>query len=119
MTPDKVALDERLADVGWGVLLITIGVIGLLPAGQVPHGTWLIAAGLILLSLNAVRYFNGIRMRGFSLIVGILVLLAGLGEFFGLDLPLFAIALILIGGSCLFRRPLATDSTSPASQNCC
>lgn len=73
----KAALDARLESVGWGVLLITIGTIWLLPEKQIPQGSWLIAAGLILLGLNVIRYFNGIRMSGFSLVLGTLALLAG------------------------------------------
>ena len=45
----KAALNRRLEGIGWGVLLISIGTIWLLPEKQVPQGSWLIAAGLILL----------------------------------------------------------------------
>ena len=99
----KVALNKRLEDFGWGVLLITIGTIWLLPEKQVPQGSWLIAAGLITLGLNAIRYFNGIKMVGFSLVVGGLALFAGLGAFFSLKLPLLAIALIVIGACSLLK----------------
>ena len=116
MTTQLVDLDKRLDDIGWGVLLVTTGTIWLLPDKQVPHGSWLIAAGLIMLGLNAIRYFNQIRMNGFSLIVGTLVLLAGLGEFFSVNLPLFAIALILIGVCSFMKRLHANHSTAPG---CC
>lgn len=112
----KAALNRRLEDYGWGVLLITIGTIWLLPEGLVPKGSWLIAAGLILLGLNAIRCFNAIAMNSFSLVVGTLALLAGLGEYFGLKMPLFAIALIVIG-ACILLKPVLekspTSGTSP------
>ncbi|HET7441390.1 MAG TPA: hypothetical protein VFJ47_08815 [Terriglobales bacterium] len=119
----KAALNRRLEGFGWGALLIVIGTIWLLPESQVPHGSWLIAAGLILLGLNAVRCINGIAMRGFSLIAGFIALTMGLGEFFGLKLPLFAIVLIMVGAGILLKMMLEKDSASisPAGRgwSCC
>ena len=116
-------LNKRLENIAWGAILVTIGTIGLVPQ-YVPHGTWLIAAGLILLGLNVVRYLNKIAMRGLSLVLGILALLAGLGEAFGVDLPLFAISLIVIGGCILLkpvleREPESAEAfgQSPASES--
>jgi membrane-bound ClpP family serine protease len=116
----KVELDRRLVDVGWGVLLTTIGIVWLLPEKHVPAGSWLIAAGLIMLGLNVIRYFNGIQMSSFSLIVGILAMLAGLGEIFSVDMPLLAIALIAIGAWMLLK-PLVERNTvsSPRQRWCC
>lgn len=115
----RVALNKHLEDIGWGVLLITIGTIWLVPVKLIPQGSWLIAAGLIMLGINAIRYFNGIKMSGFSLVVGILALFAGVGAFFSLNLPLFAIALIVIGACMLLKPLLEKDSTSPATQGWC
>jgi len=115
----KVALSKRLEDFGWAVLLIAIGTIWLMPEKLIPQGSWLIAAGLIMLGLNAIRYFNGIEMVGFSLVAGILALLAGLGEFFGLTLPLFAIALIVIGVVILLKPLLEKNSISAVGRRWC
>ena len=115
----KAALSKRLEDVGWAVLLIAIGTIWLMPQTLMPKGSWLIAAGIIMLGLNVIRYFNRIEMVGFSLVAGILALLAGLGEFFGLTLPLFAIALIVIGAVILLKSLLEKNSISAAGQNWC
>ena len=117
----RVALERRFEDLGWGVLLLAVGIIWLLPEKHVPHGSWLIAAGLIMLGLNAARFFSGIRMSGFSLVVGTLALIAGLGEFFGFGLPLLPIALIVIGACSLLKPLLQKDSTSTAGHRwrCC
>jgi len=114
----KVALSKRLEDFGWAVLLIAIGTIWLMPEKLMPQGSWLIAAGLIILGLNAIRFFNGIEMVGFSLVAGILALLAGLGQFFGLTLPLFVIALIVIG-IILLKSLLDGKSISAADHDWC
>ncbi len=118
-TARKAALNERLEGIGWAILLITMGTIWLLPETQVPSGTWLIAAGVILLGLNAVRAANGIRMSGFSLGVGVLALLAGLGEHYNIKLPLFPIALILIGVCLLFGAFRGKGISAPGCGWCC
>ncbi len=117
----RVALERRFEDCGWGVLLIAVGAIWLLPENHVPHGTWLIAAGLIMLGLNAARFFRGLRTSGFSLVVGILALIAGLGELFRIEVPLIPIALIVIGAYSLLR-PLRRKESACATGSgwgCC
>ncbi len=117
----QVALERRFDDFGWGVLLIALGTIWLLPQEHVPHGTWLIAAGVIMLGLNAARFLSGIRMSGFSLVAGILALIAGLGEFFSLGVPLLPIALIVIGVLSFFKPQLDKNSRSASGRgwSCC
>lgn len=106
----KSTLDKYLEDIGWGLFLIATGCILLVPAQLVPQGTWLIGTGLIMLGLNGVRYFNGIKMHGFTLVLGLLTLLAGLGDLFHLKLPLFAIFVIFIGVS-IILKPLLTKGS--------
>ncbi len=116
---NRIAVEQRLESFGWGILLIVIGTIWLLPEGSVPHGSWLIAAGLILLWLNVARYFSGMTPSGFSSVIGILAVVAGFGAYFEVEVPLLPIALIVIGmwhlGSLAFRRysGLATN------RSCC
>ncbi len=120
-TMKRVALERPLEDFGWGVLLIVFGIIWLLPEKHVPHGSWLIAAGLIMLGLNAARFFSGLGTSGFSLVVGMIALTAGLCEFFGIGLPLLPIALIVIGAYCLLKALRYKDSM-PATNHgwsCC
>jgi hypothetical protein len=115
----KLALSKRLEDFGWAVLLIVIGTIWLMPERLMPKGSWLIAAGIIMLGLNAIRYFNRIKMVSFSLVAGVLALLAGFGDYFGLTLPLFAIALIVIGLVMLIKPFLVKNSISTVGQDWC
>jgi hypothetical protein len=118
----KASLNRRLEGFGWGALLVVIGAIWLLPEDQVPHGSWLIAAGLILLGLNAIRSFNGIKMSGFGLIAGTVALTMGLGGFFGVKLPLIAIVLLVVGAGILLSMLLEKDSLSASGAGggwCC
>ena len=99
----KSALNKRLESIGWALFLIMIGGLWLVPGERVPKGTWLIGAGLIMLGLNGARYVSGIKMSGFTIVLGVLALAAGLGDFFGVDLPLLPILIILIGANIILR----------------
>lgn len=99
----KEALNRRLEAIGWGLFMITIGVLWLAPQGVVPAGTWLIVAGAILLGVNLARYLNAIKLSGTSLLLGLLAIVFGVGEFFGLQLPFVAILLIIFGADMLLR----------------
>lgn len=102
---NKNAFNRRLEDVGWALFLIMIGTLLLVPDEQIPQGTWLVGTGVIMLGINAVRYLNGIRVNGFTIVLGALALAAGLGDLLGVTLPLFALFLILMGAS-LILKPL-------------
>jgi hypothetical protein len=98
----KSALDRRLDSIGWGLFLVMIGGLWLAPEGRIPEGTWLIGTGLIILGTSLVRYFNDIKVSGFWVFLGVLALASGVGDVFGVNLPVFALLLILIGGGILF-----------------
>jgi hypothetical protein len=99
----KEALNRRLEAIGWGLFLIIIGVLWLAPQGLVPEGTWLIAAGVILLGVNVARYLKAIKLSGTSLLLGSLAIIFGVGAFVGLELPFVAILLIIFGAGIILR----------------
>lgn len=100
---EKQALNKRLENISWGSFLILLGGLWLVPDRMIPQGAWLICAGLILLGLNVARQMNGIRMSGFSLLLGALALFSGISDFLKMNLPLLPIFLILIGANILIR----------------
>jgi hypothetical protein len=57
-----------------------LGGWAFVPKESVPNGLWSIGVGMLLLGLNAARYFNKIRMSSFTTVLGILALLGGFGE---------------------------------------
>lgn len=102
----KRALDQRLDAAGWGLFLIMIGGLWLVPEEWgIPEGAWLVGAGLIILGLLAVRYLNGIKVSGFWVFLGALALGSGLAAIYGLDLPVFPI-LLIIAGAAILLKPL-------------
>lgn len=99
--PRRQELNKRLETVSWGLFLIMLGGLFLVPG--VPEGTWLIGAGVIMLGLNAVRLVLGIRASWFTLILGTIALLAGIGSVLGIDMPVGPILIILIGLAIIVR----------------
>jgi hypothetical protein len=102
--PEKVALNKRLETVFWGLFLIMLGGQFLLKNINLPEGIWDVGIGLIFLGLNAARYFNGLRMSGFTTFLGILALVGGFAQMlFKFD---FGGALLLIVlGAYLILKP--------------
>jgi hypothetical protein len=99
----EATLDRRLHDAGWALLLVLTGLMWLVPSNRVPEGAWLIGVAAILLTINVVRAARHIRISGFSLVLGLLALAAGVGRSMGVNLPLLAICLLVIGASLVVR----------------
>lgn len=97
---------KRLDQIGWGIFLVMIGTIWLVPG--VPQGTWLIGTGALLLLFNAIRFRLGIPWSGISVTLGVLALAAGLGDLTGITLPVFPIFLVIVGAS-LIVKPLVSQ----------
>jgi hypothetical protein len=87
--------------IAWGASFIWWGITELFPS--LPAGTGALGIGLILLGLNAARYYSGVPTSRFSTTVGILSLVWGGLELAGLflnlpfEIPVFAILLVVLG----------------------
>ncbi len=102
--PEKAALNKRLETAFWGLFLIMLGGQFLLKNLNLPDGIWDVGIGLILLGLNAARYFNGLRMSGFTTFLGILALVGGLAQMlFKFDLG--GALLLIVLGAYLILKP--------------
>lgn len=93
----KQHLNKQLEAIAWGLFLVMLGCLWLIPSEQVPEGAWLIGVGIIMLGLNLARYLYGIKLSGFTVILGIIALTLGIGSVFGVDLPIFPILIIIWG----------------------
>ena len=113
----KSVLNMRLWFISWALFLIWIGGLWLVPNERLPEGTWLIGAGLIMLGLNGVRYLNGIKISSFTVALGNLALVSGMGRFFGVNLPFFALLLIIIGAS-IILKPWGKDDFAEMMEWC-
>jgi len=101
--PEKAALNKRLETVAWGFFLIMLGGFAFVPDETVPKGLWSLGVGLIMLGLNAARYFYKIRMSGFTTFLGILALLGGIAELAGYSSLEGAFLLLIIGAYLLLK----------------
>ena len=101
--PEKAALNKRLETIAWGLFLVVLGGFILVPVELVSKGIWSIGVGVIMLGLNAARYFSGIRMSGFTTILGILSLVSGFAQLFGVNMLEGAFLLIILGAYLILK----------------
>ncbi len=109
-------LSGRVDTLGWGLLFLAIGGIGLAP--DMPEGAWLIAAGVVMVGISAARAYLGLPVRSVTVIVGIVALAAGIGSVAGLatatgPFVLIVLGLTLVVGS-LYRTGRSTRVASPS-----
>jgi len=100
---EKVALNKRLEAIGWGCFLIMLGGFILVPHTVVARGFWSIGVGIIMLGLNAARYLNNIKMSGFTTFLGVLSLIGGVMQLFGMQTLEGAILLIVLGAFLILK----------------
>jgi len=101
--PAKVALNKRLETMGWGLFLIMLGGFSFVPHELVAKGVWSVGLGIIMLGLNAARYYNGIKMSGFTTFLGLLSLLTGITQLFGFAALDGAFFLIILGAYLILK----------------
>ncbi len=101
--PEKAALNKRMETIGWGLFLVMLGGFILVPGELVAKGLWSIGVGLIMLGLNAARYFYGIRMSGFTTVLGIISLVSGIAQLLGVNMLEGAFLLIILGAYLILK----------------
>ena len=101
--PEKAALNKRLETIGWGCFLIMLGGFTLVPHTVVARGFWSIGVGIIMLGLNATRYFYDVKMSGFTTFLGVISLLGGILQLLGLEDIEGAFLLIILGAFLLVK----------------
>jgi hypothetical protein len=100
---EKAAKNKQFETIGWGLFLIMLGGFMFIPETTVKSGFWSIGLGLIFLGLNAARYFNGIRMSGFTTFLGILSLIGGILQLLGWRTMEGAFFLIILGAYLILK----------------
>jgi len=112
---ERIETDNRKFEtLAWGLLLVWLGAWwGFLEDGFLPAGTGALGLGLILVGLNVARWFKGIPISTLSSSLGALFLILGAMKLAGrtldcpcLQMPAFALFLIILGGIVLARELL-------------
>jgi len=101
--PEKAALNKRMETMAWGAFLVMLGGFMFVPDEIVKGGWWSIGVGLIFLGLNAARYFNGLRMSGFTTFLGIISVAGGILDLFGMEGINGAVLLIVLGAYLILK----------------
>lgn len=112
-TNDRKRLSGRLDDVGWALLFLMSGAILAIPGVPHPWAAWFIGVGAILIGVNLVAYAMGLRLNVLTAGCGAIAVAAGVGAYFGIDIPILALVLVLIGAVILLG-PLARRSRTTA-----
>jgi hypothetical protein len=105
---EKVALNKRLETIGWGCFLVMLGGFMFVPHEQIAKGVWSIGVGVIMLvlGLNVARYFYKIKLSGSTTFLGVISLIGGVMQLFGMPTLEGAIVLIvLVLGGYLILKP--------------
>ena len=100
---DKAAMNKNIERIAWGAFLIMLGGFMFVPEEIVKGGWWSIGVGLIFLGLNAARYFNGLRMSGFTTFLGIISIAGGILDLAGMEGVNGAVLLIVLGGYIILK----------------
>jgi hypothetical protein len=111
--PQKALLNERYEGMAWGLFLVFLGVLWLIPEAALPGDAWLVGAGFILLALNVARYMSGIQPSIFTSILGGGAVLIGVAEIYAIRLPAFALV-VIAAGAYLMIRPLVRREPTTA-----
>ena len=100
---DKAAMNKNLERIAWGAFLVMLGGFLFVPEWFIKGGWWSIGVGLIFLGLNAARYFNGLRMSGFTTFLGVLSVAGGVLDLVGMEGVNGAVLLIVLGGYVILK----------------
>jgi hypothetical protein len=91
---ERGSLAGRLDAIGWGAFFIWIGIALLADFGW---GLALLGIGLITLAGQVTRWFYRLELEGFWLLVGAGFLLGGIWQLVDATLPLAPVLLVLAG----------------------
>ncbi len=91
----------RIDAVMWGLFFIWIGIVLLIR--DLPEGIGSLGIGVIVLGGALLRLILGASVSFFWLIIGVVFMLAGVGDLLSIDLPFLPVALLVCGVLLLFH----------------
>jgi hypothetical protein len=91
----KSPVEDRFDTVGWGLLSVVVGVMAM-PSNMTTYAL-AAAAGAAMLGLNVARRMAGVPVRWLSVVLGAVVLVAGVAAMAGMTIDVFAAFFVLLG----------------------
>ena len=101
--PEKATLNKRLETIAWGCFLILLGGFMFVPEEIIRGGWWSIGVGLIMIGLNVARYFNRLKMSGFTTFLGIISVIGGVLDLVGMEGVNGPVLIIVLGGYLILK----------------
>jgi len=95
----KKRLIENLS---WAAFILLVGLVLIMP-GDTPDGTWYLFIGLILIAMNIGKLAMNIPVSFLTLGSGIVLSIAGMAEYLGVDVPLGPVILIIVAVLIMIR----------------
>ncbi len=109
---ERKRFGERLDEVGWALLFLMSGAILAIPGIPHPWAAWFIGVGAILIALNLARYASRLSVNVLVTGCGVIAAAAGVGAYWGIDLPILALVLVLIGAVILVEPAIRGNARS-------
>ncbi|WP_316225426.1 hypothetical protein [Bradyrhizobium sp. SZCCHNS3052] len=74
-----------------------------------PWGWFLVGVGILILGAQMVRTQRSLKVDRFGVVIGVIILAAGLWDLLALPLPLMPMILIVLGGYLLWKTLSTTE----------
>ena len=103
-TPDP---HRQIDSAAWAAFFIWLGVVML--AG-LSWDWFLVGVGVLILGAQMMRHQRNLKVERFGVVVGLIILAAGIWDLLALPLPLMPIILIVVGGYLLWKTLSKTES---------
>jgi hypothetical protein len=88
-------LQDRLDTIGWGLLFLLFGALAL-PNGRLEYAA-AAAIGVAMLGLNGLRIVKAVPVRWLSIILGVVMVVAGGGALAGIKMDVFVLFFAVAG----------------------
>lgn len=93
----KDPIAEKYSAIGWGVFLILVGAVMVLPHALVPEGFLWIAGGVIMIAYRTALVARGVEASVGFVVAGVVLIAIGLSEIIDIDIDLLPVILIVAG----------------------
>lgn len=98
---------RQIDSAAWAVFFIWLDVVML--AG-LPWAWFLVGVGVLILGAQMMRQQRNLKVDRFGVVIGFIILAAGMWDLLALPLPLMPIILIVLGGYLLWKTFSKTQS---------
>lgn len=109
------ALNRKLEAIAWGLFFIWTGIAFLANVGW---GVGLLGVGIIILGGQVARKYLALKRAGFWVVVGFLFIMGGVWELFHVQLQLVPILCIVAGAALLASALLGRSRNSGMAEKC-